>query len=178
MPVFQTLDEAAVWAASLQAAGKKLVHTNGVFDFLHAGHVDYLQKARELGDALIVSLNPDASVRRLKGATRPINPEADRAAVLAALGCVDAVVFYANGQDTPTHVIEALKPAIHAKGGDYTPEAMPETPAVRAGGGEVRIIPLLPGYSNSSQFARIARANAEEQAGEHQRPDFLAGSKT
>jgi len=128
--------------------GKRLVFTNGVFDILHAGHVRYLAQARQLGDLLIVGLNSDESVRALsKAPNRPINPLEDRAEVLAALRSVDAVVRFDDS--TPTSLIEKLKPDVHVKGGDYEVENLPETPTVKAYGGEVVILPLLPGRSTT-----------------------------
>lgn len=137
--------------------GRKLVFTNGVFDILHAGHVTYLTAARSLGDLLIVGLNSDASVRRLgKGDDRPINAQEDRSIVLEALRAVDGVVVFE--EDTPNRLIEQLKPDVHAKGGDYDPEKMPETPLVRSYGGEVVILPFLPGRSTTSMLAAIRRS--------------------
>ncbi|HRK20205.1 MAG TPA: D-glycero-beta-D-manno-heptose 1-phosphate adenylyltransferase [Fimbriimonadaceae bacterium] len=135
--------------------GRKLVFTNGVFDILHAGHVEYLQAARKLGDFLIVGLNSDASVRALgKGAGRPINPLEDRALVVGALRCVDGVIGFE--QTTPNALIEALRPEVHVKGGDYDPESMPETPLVRSYGGEVVILPLRPGRSTTGILRKLA----------------------
>lgn len=138
----------AAFAKSLRAAGKRVVFTNGVFDILHVGHLRYLEAARALGDALLIGVNADASVRRLKGPTRPINPENERAELLAALRCVDGVcVFH---EDTPMELIQVVRPDIHAKGGDYkTPDALPETPLVRSLGGEVVILPLVPDRSTT-----------------------------
>ena len=132
-------------------SGKTLVFTNGCFDILHVGHVTYLEKARNLGKHLIVGLNTDASVRRLKGATRPLVHELDRARVLAALACVDAVVLF--DQDTPTELIEKIRPDIWVKGGDYRPDQV-------AGGqyaGEVRIIEFEDGYSTTGVVEKIAK---------------------
>lgn len=129
-------------------AGRRLVFTNGVFDIIHAGHVQILTQARALGDLLIVGVNSDASVRRLnKGPERPLNPVADRIAVLEALRAVDAAVEF--DEDHPGELIQFLRPEIHVKGGDYDPERMPETPLVRSYGGEVVILPLLPGRSTT-----------------------------
>lgn len=134
--------------------GKRLVFTNGVFDILHAGHVAYLAQAATLGDLLIVGVNSDHSVRRLgKGTERPINPEGDRVAVLEALRSVAGAVVFA--EDTPVGLIELLRPEIHVKGGDYDPEAMPETATVRAYGGEVVILPLLHGRSTTNVVNRL-----------------------
>src|SRR5690606_17498322 len=119
-------DDLDVLAADLRRAGKKLVFTNGCFDILHRGHVAYLSRAKALGDVLIVGLNSDASVRRLKGPRRPINRAADRAQVLAALSCVDHIVEFA--EDTPARLIERVRPDIFVKGGDYTLDTLPEAP--------------------------------------------------
>lgn len=135
-------------------AGKKLVFTNGVFDVLHAGHVRYLEQARALGDMLIVGINSDASVRKLgKGPDRPINPEADRIAVIEALRFVDGAVLFE--ETTPNEIIAALKPEIHVKGGDYDPDSMPETSIVRSYGGKVVILPLLEGRSSTAVIRRL-----------------------
>lgn len=120
---------------------RPLVFTNGVFDLLHRGHVSYLDEAAQLGASLVVGVNTDGSVRRLnKGPERPINAEQDRAALLAALGCVDAVVLF--GEDTPESLIAALRPDLIVKGGDYDMEALPETALVRSWGGDARAIPF------------------------------------
>ncbi len=128
--------------------GRRLIFTNGVFDILHAGHVQYLQAARSLGDMLIVGMNSDASVRRLgKGPNRPINTLEDRISVLEALRCVDGVVAFE--EDTPENLISILKPEVHVKGGDYTVESLPESKIVLGYGGEVVIMPLLQGRSST-----------------------------
>lgn len=139
----------------MDAAGQRLVFTNGCFDLLHAGHVRYLQQARELGDALAVGLNSDRSVRELKGEGRPVNTQDDRAEVLAALGCVDFVVIF-DGKRA-TDVLRAVRPHIYAKGGDYTPESLDtgEREALSAAGAEVRILPLVPGRSTTSVVERL-----------------------
>jgi rfaE bifunctional protein nucleotidyltransferase chain/domain len=143
-----TRTEFAALADTLRASGKHVVFTNGVFDILHVGHVRYLQQARALGDALLVGINSDASVRRLKGPTRPINPEDERAEVIAALACVDATCIFT--EDRPDGLIEVVRPHVHAKGGDYAgPDALPETPLVRALGGEVVILPMVAGRSTT-----------------------------
>jgi len=144
------------WDQALELReGKKLVFTNGVFDIIHAGHVAYLQQARNLGDLLIVAINADESARTLgKGEDRPIHTLEDRALVLSALRSVDGVIEF--GERTPERVIEVLKPEIHVKGGDYDPESMPETPLVRSYGGKVVILPLVPGKS-TSEIARKLR---------------------
>ena len=144
-----TRDAFAALAAQYKEAGKKIVFTNGVFDLLHVGHLRYLQEARALGDALFVGINADSSVRRLgKGPERPINPEDERAELVLGLKCVDAVCVFE--EDTPLELIRAVKPNIHCKGGDYaSPDVLPETPLVRALGGEVVILPLVPGRSTT-----------------------------
>jgi len=143
----------------LKAAGKKIVFTNGCFDILHVGHVRYLAAARQLGDILIVGLNSDESVRALKGPSRPINTAADRAEVLAALAVVDYVVIF--DELTAANLIETIKPAVYVKGGDYKLEDIPEAPAVVAYGGQVVIIPAVPGRSTSNVINKIGATNCE-----------------
>lgn len=132
---------------------RRVVFTNGVFDILHRGHVEYLYAARALGDLLVVGLNTDASVRRLKGPERPINSEGDRAVVLAGLACVDYVTLFA--EDTPRELIAALVPDVLVKGGDYTPDTIVGREEVEAAGGRVVVIPLLAGRSTSQTVQRI-----------------------
>ena len=135
-------------------AGQKLVFTNGVFDILHAGHVTYLEQARCLGDMLIVALNSDASAQALaKGANRPVNTLDDRAKVVSALRAVDAVIAF--DELTPNFVIGALKPEFHVKGGDYKIEDLPESEIVRAYGGEVVVLPFVPGKSTTNLLKRL-----------------------
>ena len=131
----------------------RVVFTNGVFDLLHPGHVDILTASRALGDALIVGVNSDASVRRLKGPTRPVRMEHERALVLAALESVDAVVVF--DEDTPLQLIRALTPDVLVKGGDYTVESVVGAPDVLGRGGEVIIVPLTPGYSTTGTVERM-----------------------
>lgn len=131
----------------------KLVFTNGVFDVLHRGHVEYLYAARALGDALVVAINTDVSVRRLKGPARPINPDGDRALVLAGLGCVDYVTFFA--EDTPQRIIAALLPDVLVKGGDYTPETIVGRTEVEAAGGSIVVLPFVPGRSTTEMIRKI-----------------------
>lgn len=146
--------EAVRWVKSRQAEAQKVVFTNGCFDLLHVGHVQYLEEARCLGDALIVAVNTDDSVRRLsKGSGRPVNPERDRARVLAALASVDRVVLFP--EDTPQEIIIELKPDVLVKGGDYAPEEIVGREAVLARGGQVKVIPFVPGYSTTALLARI-----------------------
>lgn len=146
----KTAEELASIRDGLEAQGRKLVFTNGVFDLLHVGHVRYLQQARELGDALVVAVNGDASVRALKGQTRPINPELDRAELLAALDCVTYVTIFPGIR--MTELMTAVRPQVYAKGGDYTVESLnaEERAALEAGGSQIRILPLVPGKSTTA----------------------------
>ena len=148
-----TWEEARAWRT---ARPGRVVFTNGVFDLLHPGHVDVLLAARSHGDALIVGLNSDASVRRLKGPTRPVRTAAERAYVLAALEAVDAVVVF--DEDTPLQLVRHLRPSTIVKGGDYAPEAVVGADDVRADGGDVVIVPLTPGQSTTSIIEKL-RAN-------------------
>lgn len=148
-----TLAAALAERARLRAAGQTLVFTNGHFDLLHVGHLDYLEKARALGDALFVGLNGDASTTRLKGAGRPLIPAAERARLLAALLPVTAVIIFED--DTADGLIRALQPDIYVKGGDYAAKPLPERPTVEAYGGRVALIDYLPDHSTSALIARI-----------------------
>lgn len=145
--------DAARLGQELRASGKKIISTNGCFDILHWGHLQYLEKARELGDALVVAVNADASVKKLKGPTRPIQNETLRARQLAALECVDYVMIFP--EDTPEQILSELKPHIHVKGGDYTPERLPESKVVEAGGGKVVCLPLAEGFSTTSLIEKL-----------------------
>ena len=145
----------AAFAAALREGEARVVFTNGCFDILHAGHVRYLAAARALGDVLILGLNSDASVRRLKGETRPVNSEADRAEVVGALASVDYVVIF--GEDTAEELIAKVQPAVYAKGGDYTLETLPEARIVESYGGEVAFIPLVAGKSTTGMIAKMGR---------------------
>ena len=133
--------------------GRRIVFTNGCFDVLHFGHTSYLRQARELCDRLVVALNSDASVRRLKGTGRPVNGEADRAAVVAALECVDYVTVFEG--DTPIPLLHDLRPEVYVKGGDYSPEMLAETEVVESYGGEVRIVDYVPAHSTTEMVDRI-----------------------
>jgi rfaE bifunctional protein, domain II len=146
-------DEAKNVAAGLKAAGQTVVFTNGCFDILHAGHVRYLTAARALGDRLIVGLNSDQSVKRLKGAGRPINSQDDRAEVLAALTAVDYVVVFDDR--TAESLVAEINPDIYVKGGDYRLEDLPEAKIVAAGGGRTVLVPEVPGRSSSTIIGKI-----------------------
>jgi len=132
---------------------KIIVSTNGCFDILHVGHVRYLQESKKQGDILVVYLNSDASVKRLKGESRPLNNESDRAEVLAALGCVDYVVLFE--EDTPCNLIEIVKPDIHTKGGDYNPDNLPETKVIRENGGDLVFINFVEGKSTTATIEKM-----------------------
>ena len=145
-------DALMAWARARQARGQRLVMTNGCFDLLHAGHVRYLEAARALGDALIVAVNSDASVQRLKGESRPLNALPERLEMLAALRCVDAVVAF--GEDTPARLIGRVLPALLVKGGDYRPENIAGFDAVTAAGGNVLALDFHAGYSTTRLIER------------------------
>jgi glycerol-3-phosphate cytidylyltransferase len=148
-------NDAAAVAATLRAVGRTIVFTNGCFDLLHGGHVDYLQRAKALGDILIVGLNGDDSVRQLKGPERPILPEADRALVLAALRAVDFVVIFPDL--TAETLVAAVRPDIYVKGGDWGAghKTAPEVCVVEGYGGRVVFLPYLPGRSTSEIITKI-----------------------
>ena len=148
-----TREEGAAWAAKLRADGRRVVFTNGVFDILHAGHLRYLQQARALGDALIIGLNSDASVRRNKGPERPINAEDERAEILSALECVDGVVIF--DEDTPAEIIRAIQPDILVKGADWAEDAIVGRDTVEARGGQVVRVPIEKGFSTSGIIEKI-----------------------
>lgn len=163
--------EAVGESARLRAEGKVVVFTNGHFDLLHYGHVRYLQEARALGDFLIVGINDDASTRALKGPGRPLFPAEERAAVVAALACVDRAVIFPGV--TAEALVEALQPQVYVKGGDWSPqeagrrpEGPPEARVVRRYGGRVVFLPYLPGHSTSDLIARIAAWVAAGQGDE------------
>jgi D-beta-D-heptose 7-phosphate kinase/D-beta-D-heptose 1-phosphate adenosyltransferase len=143
--------------------GKRIVFTNGVYDILHAGHVNLLRRAKALGDILVVGINSDASTRRLKGPRRPVNREADRLALVSALDAVDYAVIFE--EDTPAEVIRSLRPHVHVKGGDYQAENLPELDAVREVGAEIVILSLVEGRSTTSLIDRIVATAALHDAG-------------
>lgn len=138
---------------SQKVKGRKIVFTNGCFDILHHGHIDLLAKAADEGDILVVGLNSDTSVKRLKGSERPVNNESDRGLLLASLLCVDAVCFFE--EDTPLSLIESLEPDVLVKGGDYTKETIVGATEVESAGGKVVIVPFVQGYSTSSLLNQI-----------------------
>lgn len=148
-----TRDAARAWRVGAQAP---VVFTNGVFDLLHPGHVDVLTASRGQGSTLVVGVNSDDSVRRLKGPGRPVRGEADRALVVAALACVDAVVVF--DEDTPLELVRALEPDVIVKGGDYAPESVVGADVVTGRGGRVVIVPLTPGHSTTGTIARLRGA--------------------
>ena len=150
-------DALPAWRAELRVQGKKLVATNGCFDILHAGHVIYLAAARQQGDALLVGLNSDGSVRQLKGEGRPVNGETDRAAVLAALQAVDAVCIFPELR--ATRFLALAQPDIYVKGGDFTLDQLPqeEREVVEKSGGKIITVGFVPGKSTTALLKRIAR---------------------
>lgn len=151
-----TADEAAAFVERVRAGGGTVVFTNGVFDLLHPGHTRYLRGARALGDALIVGVNSDRSVRTIKGPERPVNPEAERAEVLQALAAVDAVVIF--DEDTPLALISRIQPDVLAKGADWGPDDIVGRDVVKARGGWVARVELAPDYSTTDLIARARRA--------------------
>jgi D-beta-D-heptose 7-phosphate kinase/D-beta-D-heptose 1-phosphate adenosyltransferase len=150
--ILTSLSELESLQSKLRLKAHKVVFTNGVFDILHAGHVMYLEAARAMGDVLVVGMNTDESVRRIKGPARPVNAEQDRAFVLAALRCVDHVVLF--DEDTPLNLITLIMPDVLVKGGDYTRETIIGADEVEANGGIVATIPLLDGRSTTNIIAK------------------------
>lgn len=148
-----TLEQAINQVEKWQSEGKKIVFTNGCFDIVHLGHIDYLEKARKLGDKLVLGLNTDASVNRLKGPTRPVINEYARSRMMAAFEFVDTVILF--DEPTPLQVIEQVKPDILVKGDDYTVENIVGSDFVLAKGGEVKTISLVEGYSTTSLIQKI-----------------------
>ncbi len=146
-------DKAEDLGKRLHAANKKIISTNGCFDILHLGHVKYLEEARRLGDVLVVAVNADASVRKLKGNDRPVNSEKARSLILASLECVDHVVIFP--EDTPEKFLSLLKPDIHVKGGDYRPEDLPEKKVVESYGGKIQLLSTVDGYSTTSLINKL-----------------------
>jgi rfaE bifunctional protein nucleotidyltransferase chain/domain len=148
-----SVPEAVAWVEHLRHDGRTVVFTNGVFDLLHPGHIRYLQDARHEGDALIVAVNSDRSVKAIKGPTRPLTPEAERAEVVAALCCVDAVVVF--DEDDPADVIKRLQPDVLAKGADWPADRIIGRETVETRGGRVVRIPLAEGYSTTAIIRKI-----------------------
>lgn len=153
-----TLEEAADFCRVQRAEGRTIALANGAFDLLHVGHVRYLQAARALADVLVVAVNSDASVRMSKGPARPIVPEGERAELVAALACVDAVVVF--GERDVVRVLEALRPDLHVKGTDYTPETVPERHVVAQWGGRVAIAGDPKDHSTTALAARLAGSDS------------------
>jgi rfaE bifunctional protein nucleotidyltransferase chain/domain len=156
-PIVLTLSQATRWLGAARARSRRVVATNGCFDLLHFGHVSYLQRARKLGDLLVVGLNGDRSVRELKGPGRPLVPQRQRAAVLAALACVDAVVIFP--QKRAHRFLAIVRPDIYVKGGDYRPETLDprERAVLTTVGSQIRILPFVKGFSTTRLIARIRK---------------------
>jgi len=152
------LNELLDTLAPLRDANQPVVSTNGCFDILHVGHVRYLKACKQPGEILIVYVNSDASIKRLKGPSRPVVCEDDRAEIIAGLACVDYVVIFE--EDTPQKLLEAIRPDYHAKGAQYTPETLPEMPLLDRLGVQVRFIDMIPGRSTSSIIERIEHSNS------------------
>ena len=155
MPAPYAIPAAANLAVAARAAGRRVVFTNGVFDLLHPGHVRYLRAARDLGDLLIVGLNSDRSVRANKGQGRPITFEAERAEILEALACVDAVAIF--GDETPAEIIKAIQPDVLVKGADWAEDAIVGRDTVEARGGRVVRMPVEPGWSTTAILEKVRR---------------------
>lgn len=152
MPILSP-DDAVIWLDRVKAGGGRVVFTNGVFDLLHPGHVRYLSRARALGDALVVGVNTDRSVRAIKGENRPVTPEGERAEILAALACVDVVVLF--DEETPYELISRIQPDVLVKGADWSEASMIGRDIVEARGGRVIRIPFETGYSTTSIIEKI-----------------------
>ncbi|MDP9017774.1 MAG: adenylyltransferase/cytidyltransferase family protein [Candidatus Eremiobacteraeota bacterium] len=158
-PLFDT-DAAVLWRNSLRNARKVLVFTNGCFDVVHAGHIEYLAWARAQGDALIIGLNSDESVRRLKGARRPLVPFTDRARILCALRCVDAVVGFS--ERTPEVLLDQLAPDVHVKSSQYREDELPERTVVLQHGGRIALAPHQAGHSTTDLIGTILQRYAQD----------------
>ncbi len=153
--ILHSRSDAATWASTARASGQKIVFTNGVFDLLHPGHVRYLQAARAQGDVLIIAINSDRSVSAIKGPTRPITPQAERAEILDALACVDAVVVF--DEETPAEIIAAVLPNVLVKGADWAPDKIVGRDTVEAHGGKVVLMPFEQGWSTTSIVEKIRK---------------------
>jgi len=148
-----TLNELVPQVQLWKGEGKKIVFTNGCFDLLHAGHIAYLTEAASLGDILILGLNSDASVQKIKGPQRPVNNETTRSSLLSSMFFIDAVVFF--GEDTPLELIKAIQPDVLVKGGDYKPDEIVGAKETVANGGKVEVLTFLPGYSSTAIINKI-----------------------
>jgi len=155
MGLILTWEKLFEWREEQRKGGRRVVATNGCFDLLHVGHVRFLQEAKKRGDLLIVGVNGDRSVRELKGEGRPVNGEADRAEVVAGLGCVDAVVIFPEKR--ATEFLRAVRPEVYVKGGDYQADQLDkdEVVAVKEGGGEVQVLALTPGRSTTAVLKKL-----------------------
>ena len=153
MTKIKTINELKDIAEKLKNHNKKIITTNGVFDIIHIGHIRYLQEAKKLGDVLIIGINSDTSVKRIKGQERPINNENDRAEALAALQCVDYVTVFT--ENDPIILLKAIKPNIHVKGGDYNMSQIIEKDTVEENGGVVKLIPEVGGYSTTNHINKV-----------------------
>lgn len=154
-PKIKNAKHLAAFLAAARKRSRKIVFTNGCFDVLHFGHVDYLRKARKCGDILVIGLNTDNSVRALKGSGRPVNRERDRAEVLSELACVDAVTLFAD--ETPYNLIKRVRPDVLVKGADYTKEKIVGADFVESYGGKIRRIPLVKGRSTTSTLEKLRK---------------------
>jgi rfaE bifunctional protein nucleotidyltransferase chain/domain len=157
MGLILSWEKLPAWREEKKQRGKKVVATNGCFDLLHVGHVRFLQEAKALGDVLVVGVNGDSSVRELKGDGRPVNGEADRAEVVAGLGCVDAVIIFPEKR--ATRFLESVKPDLYVKGGDYQADQLDkdELDAVTKGGGRVQVLDLTPGRSTTAVLQKLKK---------------------
>lgn len=153
----KTQDEILKIVSDFKKEKKTVVFTNGCFDILHVGHARYLKEAGSLGDVLVVGINSDESVKKLKGSERPVFPQDERAEMLSSLESVDYVVIF--NEDTPVNIISLIKPDIHVKGGDYDPDSIPEAEAVKSCGGKVKIVKFHQGFSTTSIIGRMAGEN-------------------
>ena len=155
-----SIEDAAAWVAGQRSAGRSVVFTNGVFDLVHPGHVQYLEAAKAAGDVLIVAVNSDRSVRANKGPSRPILPEAERAELVAALDVVDAAVIF--DEETPAEIVRRIQPDVLVKGADWAVDAIVGRDTVEARGGRVLRMEMLPGYSTSSIVEKVQRVKSHE----------------
>ena len=152
----KSLEELKSIVEELKKESKKIVTTNGVFDILHIGHIRYLEASKKLGDVLVVGINSDSSVKKLKGPKRPLNNEQDRAESIASLECVDYVLIFS--EDTPVSILEVIQPTIHVKGGDYVIDKIIEKDIVEKNDGKIKLIPEIEGYSTSKLIDKILEA--------------------